>query len=199
VIAAGDGAALIKRTKRLVNLIESFLGTSESHLYHISCKFRLGLNGQEMKYNKILDFLEEVRSIKDNRLSPPIIHFRHARQPSKGEPHWELLKDILSAHVPIIINGGITSPKNLERIRRMLPLEYQRKWTKLISGIMLGQAIIDNPTSFCNFREPSNNLSFNNILKSWKKEFRQDIELHPPDNRFIENFKKFYPDIFTVK
>jgi tRNA-dihydrouridine synthase len=199
VIAAGDGAAIIKRTKRLINLIESFLEASEAHQYHINCKFRLGLNAQEMNYNKILDFLEEIRSIKDTRFSPPIIHFRHARQPSKGEPHWEFLKDMLSANVPIIINGGITSPINLEKIKTILPIEYQQKWSKLIIGIMIGQGVIQNPISFCHFRENSNKLLLNNILKSWKKEFMQNIELHTPDKRFIENFKKFYPDIFTSK
>jgi tRNA-dihydrouridine synthase len=199
VIAAGDGAALIKRTKRLVDLIISFLDSTEKHQYHINIKFRLGLNSQDLQYNKIFDFLEEMRLIKDTRISPPIIHFRHARQASKSKPHWELLKELLSAKVPIIINGGITAPKNLELIKLSLPLEWQKEWQKLIIGIMIGQGVLENPMCFCNFKEDPNNLENSHNFKAWALNFVKNIKLHPPDNRFILNFKKFYPTVFKLK
>ncbi len=199
VVAAGDGAALIKRTKRLIDLTTSFLDSTEQHRYHINIKFRLGLNSQELQYNKIFDFLEQIRLIKDTRISPPIIHFRHARQASKSKPHWELLKELLSAKVPIIINGGIISPKNFELIKLSLPLECQKEWQKLIIGPMIGQGVLENPMCFYNFKENPNNLENYDNFKVWALNFIKNIKLHPPDNRFITNFKKFYPIMFKIK
>ena len=92
VISAGEGAALVKRTKRLRDLIMAFLGEPNSHHFNINCKILLGLNSKEMYYYKFLDFLNTIQSIKDARLKPTIIHFKHAKQSSKSDPHWELLQ-----------------------------------------------------------------------------------------------------------
>ena len=148
VITAGDGAALIKRIKRLKDLIQAFLGKAESHIFQISVKLRLGLNEREMKYNKILEFLEELKSLEDPRISPPIVHFKHAKQTSKEPPHWEVLESLINADVPLIINGSIKEPKDLEKIQEILSSRSQQKWDKNIRGIMIGREAIRNPDCF---------------------------------------------------
>ena len=148
IIAAGEGAALVKRTKRLKELIEAFLEKPDSHSFHVSCKMRLGLNAREMNFNKVRDFLEEIRIIDDPRLSPTIVHFKHVQQTSQEAPHWEFLESILDVGVPIIINGGIGMPKHVDQIRERLKFQYQKSWNKLISGIMIGRTAIKDPNCF---------------------------------------------------
>ena len=153
VITAGDGAALIKRIRRLKELIQAFLGKGNSHAFQISVKLRLGLNEKEMNNNKILDFLEELKSLEDPRISPPIVHFKHAKQTSKEPPHWELLDPLINAEVPIIINGSIRGPKDIEQIQQTLSSSSQKSWDKIISGIMIGREVIKNPECFKQFEK----------------------------------------------
>lgn len=186
VIAAGDGAALIKRTKRLIDLINCFLGESNSHLFKVSIKFRLAINELEMGFNKIMDFLNELQYIKDDRVSPPIFHFRHARQASNEKPYWEFLNDFLTANIPIIINGSISNPQDLNSIISDLNVKSKEMWNKLIKGVMIGRASIKNP--FC-FRSFIGKNPWDIVL--WKKNFLKNIKSHPPENRFIQTLQNY--------
>ena len=188
VITAGDGAALIKRIRRLKELIQAFIGKPNSHAFQISVKLRLGLNEKEMKYNKILKFLEELKSLEDPRISPPIVHFKHAKQTSKEPPHWELLESLINADVPIIINGSIKEPEDIEQIQKRLSSRSQQSWDKIISGIMLGREVIRNPECFKQFEK---NLRIPEG-KNWNDYFMENLKRHPPKNQFFANFRKFY-------
>ena len=188
VITAGDGAALIKRTKRLKDLIQAFLGKPNSHAYHISVKLRLGLNEREMKYNKVLDFLDELKSLDDSRISPPIVHFKHAKQTSLELPHWELLESLINADVPLIINGSIKEPQDLEKIQDILSSRSQQKWDKNIRGIMIGREVIKNPECFKKFEK---NLRISEE-KNWNDYFIENLKKIPPQNQFMANFRKLY-------
>ena len=59
IISAGQGAALIKRRKRIIDLINAFFETSE-HPYHLSLKFRLGMNMRDVTMKVLLDVLENL-------------------------------------------------------------------------------------------------------------------------------------------
>ena len=192
VIAAGDGAALIKRTKRLIELINAFLGKPDSHYFCVSIKIRLGLNGEEMRQKKVLDILESIRSLDDSRIAPLIIHFKHAREPSLGEPHWEYLEEIIDMNVPIIINGNINSPEYLNTIKEKLSENHKKSWEKSISGIMIGRGALKNPNCFTKF----NLINKNNEKSPWGKIFQQNLKIHAPSDRYISNFYKLYPKIF---
>lgn len=191
VITAGDGAALIKRTHRLKELIKAFIGASNSHPFYISCKLRLGLNNKEMGYRKILDFLEELKSMDDYRIKPTIIHFKHAKQPSEGIPHWEFLQSFLDTNVPFIINGDINIPSDIEKIRTKFSDFSKTQWNNQVKGIMMGRAVLKIPDILINFNE---NL---HLLQDfdWKQIFNENLKIYPPQNRFILNFKRLYPNI----
>ena len=188
VISAGEGAALIKRTKRLRDLIMAFLGEPNSHPFHINCKLLLGINSKEMYYYKFLDFLNIIQSINDARLKPSIIHFKHAKQSSKSKPHWELLETALTADIPIIINGNICTNQDVEKIIKKLPLKSQKKCRTLISGIMMGRAAIKDLNCFQSFIS-----SPNKRVISKKTLIVDNLNKHPPQRRFYENTKHFYP------
>ena len=188
VISAGEGAALIKRTKRLKDLIMAFLGEPNSHPFHINCKILLGLNSKEMNYHKFLDFLKLIQSINDARLKPIIIHFKHAKQSSKSQPHWELLETALIADIPIIINGNICTNQDVQNIINKLPLKSQKKCRTLISGIMMGRAAIKDLNCFQSFIS-----SPNKRVISKKTLIVDNLNKHPPQRRFYENTKHFYP------
>ena len=192
IIAAGDGAALIKRTKRLIDLIKAFLGEPESHCLHISVKFRLGLNAKEMLFKKFLDFLENVRTIEDPRLAPPIFHFKHARESSQEEPHWEFIEDLIDTNVPIIINGNIDSPQYINKIQEKVSKKSKESWKKSILGVMMGRAALKNPYCFSQF----DLFDKNSELIPWEEILKQNLRIHPPQERYVSNFSKLYPNIF---
>ncbi len=195
VIAAGQGAALIKRTKRLVDLIKAFLGESESHPYHISIKMRLGLNAFELRYKRVVNFLEAIRQIDDERLSPTIIHFKDARQSSIENPHWEFLERILDVESPIIINGNIRNQDDIIKIQYGLSSNYLKDWNKLIQGIMIGRAAIKDPNCFKTF--PLTHDCFKE--DQWKITLWKNIKLHPPPNHFIQIMEQYHPSLFKEK
>ena len=192
IISAGDGAALIKRTKRLIDLVKSFLSVPESQNLHLSCKLRIGLNEREMNYKKVGDFLESLRSIDDHRLKPPIIHFKHAKQSSKESPHWEFLESFLNINVPIIINGDISNPNDIKKIKEILPNDLQNQWNNLIAGIMIGRGILKNPICFEAFKA---NIDNRVDESQWKILFQNNLKVHPPQKKYLVNLGNCYPFI----
>ena len=188
VISAGEGAALVKRTKRLGDLIKTFLGEPNSHRFQISCKILLGLNSKEMYYHKFLDFLIMLQSIDDVRLKPTVINFKHAKQTSKSKPHWELLETALNAEKPIIVNGNIDNNQDFHNIIKELPLKSQRKCNTLISGIMIGRGAIKNLNCFQSFL-----TSPHEKVNSKKALIVDNLNKHPPHRRFYKNVKDFNP------
>ncbi len=151
IISAGQGAALIKRRKRLRDLIEAFL-TSTDHSYHLSLKFRLGMHMGDVKRKVLLDVLENLSTIDDMRLNPPIIHFKHAQQQSMDEPIWEYLNPILDSENPFILNGNIKKPQDVHIIQNRLDKKRKRLFEKHVQGLMIGRALISNPSLFLEFQ-----------------------------------------------
>jgi len=190
IISAGEGAALIKRTKRLRDLIIAFLGGPNSHPFHVNYKILLGLNLNEMNYYKFLDFLNIIKNIKDKRLKLIIINFKHAKQSSKSKRHWKLLETALTADMPITINGNINNNQDVQKIINKLPLKSQRKYETLISGIMIGRAALRNLNCFQTF-----------LSSPYKKQISKktlivdNLNRHPPHRRFYDNIKNYYPFI----
>ncbi|MHA1746837.1 MAG: tRNA-dihydrouridine synthase family protein [Promethearchaeota archaeon] len=151
IIAAGQGAALIKRRKRLQDLAKAFL-TNTDHPYHLSFKFRLGMHMTDVGRNVLVDVLENLATLDDIRMSPPIIHFKHAQQQSDDAPIWGSLDTLLDAKYPFILNGNITTPQDLFNIQNRLSIERKGLFEKYVQGIMIGRALISNPQLFLEFR-----------------------------------------------
>ena len=152
IISAGQGAALIKRRKRIVDLVSSFL-EPQNHPYHLNLKFRLGMNMKDVTLKVLLDVLESLSVIDDNRFHSPIIHFKHAKQQSDEPPIWEYLNPLLNAGFSFILNGNITKPQDIEIIKNQLDNDKQILIKKRMKGIMIGRALITNPSLFLEFEE----------------------------------------------
>jgi len=152
IISAGQGAALIKRRKRILDLITAFLESSD-HSYHLSLKFRLGMNMRDVTMKVLLNVLENLTVIDDIRFHTPIIHFKHAKQQSDERPIWEFLDPLLDAGFSFILNGNITMPQDIYTIRNQLDTKRKRLFNQHLKGIMIGRALISNPSAFLEFQE----------------------------------------------
>lgn len=151
IISAGQGAALIKRRKRIIDLITGFF--SIDHSFHLNLKFRLGMNMREVNMKVLLDVLENLTVIDDSRLLSPIIHFKHAKQQSSELPIWEYLDSLLDTGSSFILNGNITTPQDVHTIRNRLNSKRQDLFSKQIKGIMVGRGLLSNPSIFLEFQE----------------------------------------------
>lgn len=152
IISAGQGAALIKRRKRIVDLIKAFFGSTD-HSYHISLKFRLGMNMKDVTMKVLINVLENLTVIDDKRLRAPIIHFKHAKQQSNEPSNWKYLDPLLDAGFPFILNGNITIPQDIHTIQNQLDSSRKGLFKKHTKGIMIGRALISNPSVFLKFQE----------------------------------------------
>ncbi len=155
IISAGQGAALIKRRKRIVDLIKAFFATD--HSYHLNLKFRLGMNIREVTMKVLLDVLENLTIIDDARLLSPVIHFKHAKQQSSEPPIWEYLDSLLDAGFSFILNGNITSIQDIHTIWNRLDGKERGKFKQQVKGIMIGRALLSNPELFLEFQEKYRN------------------------------------------
>ncbi len=152
IISAGQGAALIKRRKRILDLINAFLESTDNS-YHLSLKFRLGMNMRDVTMKVLIDVLENLSVIDNKQLKPPIIHFKHVKQHSDETPIWEYLDPLLDAGFSFILNGNISIPQDIHTIRNQLEIKRQRLFKHHMRGIMIGRALISNPSLFLEFQE----------------------------------------------
>jgi len=157
IIAAGQGAALIKRRKRLLDLIKAFFASD--HSYHLSLKIRLGMHMGDVNRKVLLDVLGTLTAIDDKRMRPPIIHFKHAQQQSTEAPIWEYLIPLLDAEHPFILNGNIKIPQDVRDIQNRLETKRKGLFEKYVKGVMVGRALISTPSLFMVFREEYNQSS----------------------------------------
>jgi tRNA-dihydrouridine synthase len=194
VIQEGNGAALLRRPTRIVELIKSFLGSPGSHSIPISVKLRVGYTETDLQEKKILNLLERLKAIDDPRFFPPILHFKHAKEDSDASSHWELLDSIFELDMPIVLNGNIRNPNSLVEIKSFIAHLARDKWSSLIKGIMLGKQAMADFNCFIPFNPPKNVSASdtNGMLR-----LQNNLKIHPPAARFLNGFKKFYPGIFS--
>lgn len=157
IISAGQGAALIKRRKRIVDMVEAFL-TDTTHPYCINLKFRLGMHEQDIQMGVLVDVLNHLSVIEDDRYKPAIIHMKHAKQNSSEPARWEYVSHLLELDQPLILNGDLTCPKDLVKIITSLSPSIQAKFRVYVKGIMIGRALISNPRLFETFSTLSHDL-----------------------------------------
>ncbi|MSR86059.1 tRNA-dihydrouridine synthase family protein [Candidatus Woesearchaeota archaeon] len=127
VVVQGGGAALIKRTKRVAELVEILKKLN----YPVSVKIRLGLNALEKEKKVYLSLLKEVDA------DAFIIHARHARQKSFEAADWTIFEECLATEKKIIPNGDISTAEDILFFKKMG-----------IKEIMIGRAAVRNPSIF---------------------------------------------------
>ena len=97
-----------------------------------------------------------------------IIHFKHAKQQSDEEPIWGFLDPLLDAEYPFILNGNIKTPQDIYNIKNRLDARRKGLFEKHVKGIMIGRALISNPSLFLEFRDEFDKNYWNMwILFSW--------------------------------
>jgi tRNA-dihydrouridine synthase len=176
LIRIGQGPALIKRTTKISNLIRELL---KQNKYKVGIKLRLGLNEIEVQQGKIFNLFRELEKIaKDNpNFINVTIHLKHAQESSSSEYDYSLLNELASYNLPLIINGGIKSSEDFNRLLESVSKENKKN----IKGFMLGREALRNPDCFSeNLRNP----------KEIKADFSNLCKQHMPKPIYLETIKE---------
>ncbi|PIN89870.1 hypothetical protein COU57_05105 [Candidatus Pacearchaeota archaeon CG10_big_fil_rev_8_21_14_0_10_32_14] len=182
VIKLGQGSALVKRPTKVVNLINELLKQDE---YKVGIKLRLGLNEEEVRQKKILSTLEELQKIDNPNFTNVTIHFKHARDPSYAAYNYFLLKEIASFKLPLILNGGIKSYADFERITKNIPNR------KNIQGYMIARGALENPDCFKDYRRGDGKILPIRKLEDIGKEYEMYCNEHMPKSIYLTKTKKY--------
>jgi tRNA-dihydrouridine synthase len=192
IIAAGEGAALIKRAKRVKRMVKAFIDVPEGEPYKISVKLRLGLNAFEMRANYYRDLVAILGELNTERVGASIVHFKHAAQTSYEQERWELLESVLDLPGTIIINGGIQNLADVRRIEQRLPGRYQQKEVQeKIQGVMIGRAAIRDLNIFSQFGAQA---SQSKQKIPGRKRFTQNCAIHSPAAHYLQTLETWWQD-----
>ena len=175
LIKIGQGAALIKRPGKVRSLIEELLNGK----YNVGVKLRLGLNENEVKDKKIFNLLKELEKIKDPKFINVTIHLKHAQKFSSDDYDYSIIDELVSYHLPFIINGGIKNSNDIEKIMENISIENKEN----IKGIMMGREALKDPNCFLKINE---NFKDRNL----KKELNENYEQHRPKEIYIKSIKE---------
>ncbi len=131
VIKQGAGSALLKRPKRIgeiVNSVKKAIGVP------LTVKIRSGV-----EVSSIEDTIKIAKIIEENGADALILHPRTAMQGGSGVADWNVIKEVKEyLSIPVIGNGGI---KNISDAKSMM------KETGC-DGVMIGTAAMGNPFIF---------------------------------------------------
>ncbi|MEK6927310.1 MAG: tRNA-dihydrouridine synthase [Nanoarchaeota archaeon] len=185
LINIGQGPALIKRSTKVISLLTTLL---KQNKFKIGIKLRLGLNALEVKQRKIFTILSELENLHQihPNLTNITIHFKHAQESSRSEYNYSLLNEIASYNLPLVLNGGITSPQDLNKLIQFISPENRKN----IKGIMLGRQALKNPDCFIQFTNAKSSVHSNQEIKS---QFTQLCNQHPPNSIYLETIKEKSP------
>lgn len=132
VAGKGGGAGLLKDIPKMIEITEAVVKATN---LPVTAKTRLGWD-DDSKY-----IVEIAERLQDVGIKGITIHGRTRAQMYKGEADWTLIgavKNNPRMHIPIIGNGDIDSPQKA--------LEMKNRFG--VDGIMIGRAVIGNPTIF---------------------------------------------------
>ncbi|MBU0963385.1 MAG: tRNA dihydrouridine synthase DusB [Nanoarchaeota archaeon] len=125
VINQGSGAALLKRPKRIFEIID---GIVKNVKIPVTAKIRL--NKDAIKISKL---------IEKAGASAIIVHARTPKQGYSGKADWNSIKEIKeNVNIPVIGNGDICSGKDAYDILQLTKCDF----------IMIGRAAMTNPAIF---------------------------------------------------
>ena len=143
VIREGAGPALLKRNKRIFELLSVLVSWKRNcslpNVGAVGCKIRLGLNKEEVS-NKI--YMNVVDAANRAGIDYMVVHARHAQQRSSHPADWDKIREVKeAADLPIIGNGDVNGLADAERMMELTGCD----------GIMIARAAIRNPWVFRQF------------------------------------------------
>lgn len=161
VIVQGGGAALVKRTKRVAELVKIL----QTLGYPVSVKIRLGLNALEKEHKVYLHLLKEIEA------DAFIIHARHARQKSSEQADWSIFPECLDTGKHVVPNGDISRPEDILHFKKMG-----------VKEVMIGRAAVHNPSLF-QFLKGGQLESVDKV----RKKYLSLAEQYPSSSKYKEN------------
>lgn len=127
VICEGGGAALVKRTSRVQELVTILKQIGVP----VTLKIRLGLN--QLEKDKMV-YLNLVNGVDADGF---IVHARHARQESHEPADWSVFENLVRTGKRIIANGDICTARDVAYFDQIG-----------IQEVMIGRAAVRNPAVF---------------------------------------------------
>ena len=174
VIKIGQGPALIKRTKKTISLINTLLKQDK---YKVSIKVRLGLNEKDVEDKILLKLFEELKKIDNKNFHSVTVHFKHAKERSRDPYNYEMLEQLSSFGIPMLLNGGINNFEEYKSLISNLPKENCNN----ILGFVVGRESLRNQDCFI---KASNEIYKTNLkprdLTAIKSEWEELIGKHSP-------------------
>ncbi|MBS3163242.1 tRNA dihydrouridine synthase DusB [Candidatus Woesearchaeota archaeon] len=125
VLNQGCGAALLKRPKRISEIIKAVVNKVS---IPVTAKIRIGT-----------DSIKIARLIEDAGASAIAVHARTVRQGYSGKADWSKIREIKEAvNIPIIGNGDVFTKEDAENMQKSTKCDF----------IMIGRAAMTNPAIF---------------------------------------------------
>jgi tRNA-dihydrouridine synthase len=187
IVKIGQGPALIKRTQKVISLINELL---KQNKFKISIKTRLGLNEYEVKEKRLIKLFQELKKINNPNFTEVVVHFKHAKQPSFAEYDFSMLKELCEFNIPIVINGGINNYNDFNNIIKQLTPDERKN----IKGLMIGREALRNPDCFVDISNMLNHTLLNKRgLEEINKEFKRLCLEHVPREIYLEKIKRLCP------
>jgi tRNA-dihydrouridine synthase B len=139
----GAGAGLLRDLPKMGRLVERVI---KAVRVPVTVKTRLGWDSESIK------IVDVARMLEDIGVKALTVHCRTRVQGHKGDPDYSWIAQVKAAvRMPIIVNGGINSAQDAERVFRETGAD----------GVMVARAAITNPWIF---REIKHFLATGTIL-----------------------------------
>ncbi|XP_039265097.2 tRNA-dihydrouridine(20a/20b) synthase [NAD(P)+]-like [Styela clava] len=129
-MAEGYGAKLIKNPELVRDIIKTTRNRIPSNDFSISVKIRI-LETEE-------GTVDMCRQFESAGASYIAVHGRTTKERNQP-PHYDIIKSIKdSVDIPVVANGGIKTPHDIERIHEITG----------VNGVMVAQGLLNNPAMF---------------------------------------------------
>lgn len=132
VACRGAGAGILKDVPKMVKMTGEIVKRSP---LPVTVKTRLGWDDDS------INIMEVAEKLQDVGIAALSIHGRTRCQMYKGVARWEPIDEVKKnprIHIPIFLNGDVTSPEKVKFIRENFDVD----------GVMIGRAAIGNPWFF---------------------------------------------------
>lgn len=189
VIRIGQGPCLIKRPTKVISLLKELL---KQDSYKISIKTRLGFDDREVREGRIFRLFEQLEQLKkdNDNFENVVVHFKHAKSPSYAAYNYSFLPDLLEFNIPLIVNGGINSLGEFNKILARENITPKQK--KNLAGFMMARQALINPDCFVESSNTMNKTQFQKRTpEQIKQEFQDNCKIHEPRELYLKTINQY--------
>lgn len=176
-----SGAALFRDFERLKDVLRRIRAVYSGPF---TVKVRLGDDPDNWRPG----FLERLRLFEDHGVDAITVHPRFSGEMLKRHARWQEFPWIASqTKLPVIGNGDVCSPKDLEN---------HREWFQPLAGVMLGRIAAVKPWIFREFAGlPPDEIDH---VEVWDRMYRYTMEDFQPDRAYgrLMEFTSYYAKNF---